>query len=210
MSTYPSRKVFDGNTSKFQNIPGTAMDAATQSALNGQWTPADYVDGGGKPLIAWSFSPVFIYAGLALGSNGTLYTIGLKIPYATTVSNIEMYLSAGGSGLTANQNFAMLFQGGNLLGATAAGAVDSAWAGSAGLVTMALSSPVSVAAGRIDVGIYANGSTRPSFGESAANLVNFGMTVPLWGSASNGYTTTPPSTFPTVTSKTWTLWAAVS
>ena len=74
----------------------------------------------------------------ATGGGGYLYVVAVPIRAATTITNIILNVANAGSGLTAGQNFAGLYQGGSLLAPTAN--QTTAWA-SAGLQVMALTFP---------------------------------------------------------------------
>lgn len=194
MSVGQARRVVDGNVQVVRNIPRGANGSL------GDWRPTDY------GMIAWTFDPVMIFSGNQPLNNGRLCTAGLIVPQSCTITNIILNVGTAGSGLTSGQNFAALYQNGVLLGTTADQTTN--WQ-SAGNVTAALTTPQPVIAGRIDVALFSNGTTKPQFGGGGA-VTGPPLANPRWGIYDGSYTTAMPSTLPTMTNKTWSPWAAVS
>jgi hypothetical protein len=208
-----------------QSTTGSAATLTTARTINGMasfngsadistnncgWVPSDY---GWK---AWVHDLAFASTGGALTAQGTLFLTGIKIPVATTITNVILNVNTVGSSLTSGQCFAGLFQGGNLLAATAD---QSTVFTSGGMKTMALTSAQSVSAGMIYVGVFANGTTLPAFSVSPwgaslglNNNINTGLAQGSYrySTANTGLTTAMPATIGTQSATGRTLWAAVS
>src|SRR4249919_4225763 len=88
----------------------------------------------------------------AAATAGRLELIKVKLPAAASVTNVLMYMTTAGSGLTSGQCFGALYtEAGARVGVSADQAAS--WAGSTGVKTMALASgPFSCAAGNYYVG----------------------------------------------------------
>lgn len=167
--------------------------------------------GGGFPpahhgFIAWSCDPQVAGANASINA-GELHLTAVYLPAPVTITNVHLAINAGGTGLTANQCFAGLYQNGTLKASTANQA--TAWAGT-GLMTMALSSPQNVAAGIAHIGWYWNGSGSPTFNYAGGNLVNANLAAAKFrGGYSGYYTTALPSTHGTISTYA-SFWGAVS
>jgi hypothetical protein len=126
------------------------------------------------------------------------------------VTNVLLQVGGAGVTLTSGRNFAGLYQGGNLLAATADQTTN--WQ-SAGTKVIALTTPQPVVAGLAYVGFYATGSTLPTF-VGTGNIYSAINTGSAGGyrsaSANSGLTPALPSTIGTQTAQTLALWAAVS
>jgi hypothetical protein len=187
-----------------RNIDGVSIDGSGDIGLGG-WTPA------ASGFIAWTFDPMMCYVGATAFTAGVLVLAAVRIPKATTVTNVILNVMTAGSGLTSGQNFACLYQGGNLLAATAD--QTTPWQ-STGLKTMALTAPQSVSAGLAYVGAFCNGTTRPQFAapiasQAAGNLAAINAVMRSAFDSHTSLTTAPPASLGTLTSTT-AYWAAVS
>lgn len=200
-----------------QNTTGSAAKLTTARTINtvpfdgsanivtngGQWAPSDY------GMIAWAFD--IMHCGLLASVNGYLNLVGLKIPVATTITNVILGIGTAGATLTTGQNFAALYQGGSLLAGTADQATN--WQ-STGAKVMALTTPQAVTAGLAYVAFYTNGTTPPAFfkGALGGTGINVNLSSPSYRSTwtNNGLTTTLPSTLGPMTQATTAYWAAVS
>jgi len=186
-------------------ISGVSFDGSADISLNNAgWLPVDY---GWK---AWTFDiALAITAGVA--TSGLLYLQAIKIPAATTISNVILNIVTAGSGLTSGQCFAGLYQGGTLL---ASSADQSAVWTSTGTKVMALSSTQNVSAGTIYVGWFSNGTTNPAMAriQNTNAGVNGGLAVGGWrfASANTGLTTALPASYSTQNATSNMPWAAVS
>lgn len=88
----------------------------------------------------------------------------LHLPYAATITNIHIYITATGSGFTAGQSFAALYDASNaLLGVTAD--QSGSWP-STGEKTMALTTPYAAQPGIYKVGFWSVASTPASYARS--------------------------------------------
>lgn len=189
-----------------RNINGIPFDGTANisisSAVTGIWMPTD------QGLISWAFDPAAIQSS-QLTTAGTVFVVGLKVP-ATTITNVILLVATAGSGLTAGQCFAGLYQGGTLLAATADQATN--WA-SVGAKTMALTSPQAVTAGTVYVAYFSTGTTQPALFRGASTV---GSTVGMsagagrYGTADTGRTTSLPATLGAISNSSATVWAGVS
>lgn len=167
-----------------------------------------------RGYLAWSLPPFAATAGSALATAGTVYLTRLRRVPAGTVTNIIIFLSAGGSTLTVGQCFAALYDSaGTLLGTTAD--QSTSWA-SAGFKTMPLSGgSVTRSSGDLYVAKWFNGTTGPSLYRSSntsATMNNAGLVAPDMetATANTGVTTSAPATLGTQTAAGLHYWVAVS
>lgn len=185
---------------------GTATTAARRDHTHGRYgfTPADH------GLITWPYDPSAAPNPTTLPASGTVYVIKVHVPHATSVTNIVTQIYTAGSGLTAGECFAGIYQNGTLIGATAD--QSTAWA-SAGVKTMAITGgPVSLAAGDAYIAFLFNGTTGPALPVGNGNsLVNVGLasTAVRYGQA-NTAVTTLPSTLGSISGRPTSYWAALS
>lgn len=182
-------------------------------------TRADADSGSFGPLahgfMAWTFDPLHMTSPGGLNhSAGYVILAAVNIPYPMTISNCHLHIVAAGASLTPNQCYAGLYQGGNLLAATAA--QHGSW-NSTGFKTMALTSPQSVSAGIAYVAFVWNGGTDLRFGGAPASPgtygVNNNLSSPGFRSAyiNTSGQTSLPSTIGAQTNYGWgPTWAAVS
>ena len=190
-----------------RTISGVSFDGSANITVNnGEWVPADF---GYK---AWAFDPIHANTTTYVGNGGTLYLIGVKIPHATTISTVHLWVSVAGSSLTTDQCFAGLYQGGNRLASTAT--QHTAWA-TTGLKSMNLASAQSVTAGLAYVAFYYNGTDSLRIGGAAIESSNFNNNGGLASNfrhaiADTGLTTGLPATLATQTGWVASGWAAVS
>lgn len=176
---------------------------AAVSAGSGQWQPSHY------GYIAWAYDPT-LCSTTTLITAGLLYVTGIQIPAATTVTNIVAAVGALDSGLAAGQNFAAIYQGGTLLGATADQQTN--WA-TTGLKIMPIAGgPVAVAAGLAYVGWYAGARTTLAFSRTGNALVYpvNGAGITRAATANSGLTTSIPSTLGALTTSGHGYWTAIS
>jgi hypothetical protein len=196
------------------NLYGTMTPALTTSGTPSTGIVTDFAPPGaaGIPspnvngLAAWSVDPASASSSSANPAAGTAQVAGIDVA-AGTVSSIWMYVAGAGSGLTTGQCFAAIYQGGALLGATAD--QSTAWQ-STGAKQMALTAPVTVAAGEVQVIFWSNGTTQPTFNRAGSGgSVNLGVSgaTARFGTANTGLTTAAPSTLGTVsTASTAIAW----
>jgi hypothetical protein len=174
---------------------------ATWEGQNGAvWTPASSPQPEDAGYIGWSFDSVLIgTAGTALPVAGVLYLIKIPLRGLLPLSNIDLYLEAGGTGLTAGC-FTGAYSSAGVLISTSADQ-HSAW-GAAGPVTAAQAgAPYAAGQGFIWAGLIFNGTTGPSVavahnqsnglanGQAAAAATRF-------GSYGSGYTALPATIVP--------------
>jgi Polysaccharide deacetylase len=185
---------------------GKAADAGHVHPRASWWTAADY------GFITMTMDPA-ICSNTVNPTAGTLGVARVHVPVAVTVTNVLLYVSTAGSGLTSGQNLAGLY---NSSGTLLSGTADqtSAWA-STGLKTIALTSSQAVAAGDYYIGFFANGTTPPLFARAAASgsVVNVGLSVAnsRFATGVTGNTTTMPASMGTLSpTGTTSFWAALS
>lgn len=203
----------DGSTLRVNGAPLATSAAAsvlsaaiTAGAPGNTWAPADY------GLIAYSMPPeVGAINQVAPGANGRLVSVKLKLRAAALITNIVINITSGGSVLTSGQNWAGIYQGGNLIGATADQTTN--WATAAWLAMPLVGGPFAVTAGDLIVALYSNGSTRPTLSiGGASTIANGGLVSPnlKYGFANNSYTTALPATLPALTQDNDAWFMAVS
>lgn len=166
-------------------------------------------------LAGWTFNPKNIQAGTILPTAGVSHIVRLRAT-STTITNILLHFTVGGSTLTAGQCFAQLLtDAGTVLSSTADQA--TAWA-SGGLKTMALAVPQSVTRGGwYKVRFWFNGTTGPTLtraGNSSTAIINVGLSTPnfLYATADTGLTTlaSAPAGIGTQTGGSTAWWVGLS
>lgn len=166
-------------------------------------------------LIAWNYDPAALQSiTTTTPTGGLVYLNRINIRVPTTITNILLGVQTAGSGLTASQNYAGLYNAsGTLLSATAD--QSSVWTGT-GLKTAALTSAQAVGAGTYYVGFVTNGTTTPIFARSNAVSVsteNLGLPAASarWSTGPSAQTTLPASiTMSSNTASSISWWAGVS
>lgn len=170
-------------------------------------------------LLAWNYDGPSSTAGASvpLATGGTLYVQKLKVPVASSVTNVVYYLTTLGTLLTSGQCFIALYQraAGALIGVSADQSAVWATPGTTGLKTTALvGGPFVVQAGDIYVAFWYNGTTGPAFHRTSglSGLMNAGLgaTVSRWGTADTGTTTTAPTTLGTIAASSTAYWMGLS
>lgn len=167
-------------------VANLTTDLAGKANSNGNYVPGD------ANLLTWAYDPSMATNSFAVLA-GILYLIKVKLPVASTITDLLVGTATAGSGLTAGQNWAALYNSsGTRVGVTAD--QTTPWQTSAN-ISMALTTPYAAAAGTYYVGLLSNGTTRPAFARGSGNpIVNFGL-----GAGSNRYSTfgTAQTTAPT-------------
>lgn len=186
--------------------PLSQLDTRYQSTTI---SPADFGWGG------WSFDIASCAPSSSPGIAGRVFFTAVPVRGIQTITNLILAISAAGSGLTAGQCFAGLYQNGALLASTADQQTN--WQ-TAGFKTMALSTPqvVNSANGIVYVAFFFNGTTSPNFAQAALTSAMWnaiGASSPLmrggYDSTNSGRTTTFPSTLGTklTTALFWAGWS---
>jgi hypothetical protein len=168
----------------------------------------------GQNWKAWTFDPATNLVAQVLTS-GLLEMVKLPIRIDTTITNIIVGITTAGSGLTAGQNWAGLYNSaGTLLSQTAD--QSTAWT-TTGRKDMALAAPQAVTAGDYYVAFVSNGTTPPQMPRGSnlgigSDLVNGGLTPSTARYATAGTVTTLPAsvTMGTRTPAARSWWLAVS
>ncbi len=190
---------------------GNATKAAPANHVHPryEWAAPDH------NLLAWSLDVGTAANNSAIAVAGTLYLVRVHLPVQSSVTNVIIYLTSAGVGLTSGQNFAGLYtSAGNLIASTAD--QTTGW-GTTGLKTMALSGgPFSEAAGDYYIGLYANWSaTAPSLARGtniAATFANAGLVSPNFraATANTGLTTALPATSGSPNASAFLWWVGLS
>lgn len=208
-TTYISQSDFDAicqyvDRSGMEVLPMGQVLAAAQG-LQMVVPPPAYtaLDNG---LVGQTYGPESVTSSTTVATAGIINGASIRLDRRTPISNILMYIATGGGTLTSGQCFAAVWQHGRLLAQTTDQA--TAWAGT-GLTTMPLASTVYADPGTVDVGVWFNGTTGPTFTRgNATALINpnlSGSALRFW-KAGSGYTTTAPSTLPTKTTSALVAW----
>lgn len=187
---------------RFGNTAYASLEAAALAA-----------GGLGVGLAGWAYDPVAATTGGITLISGRIYLTKFTAGTDGNINKIYVRLNTAGATLTANQNFAGIYDvNGNLLGATAAGAIDAALVGSLGLLTFTLTTPVAVQAGSsFFVAILQNGTTPAKFQagmNSDAAFIN--MLDNRFMQSTSTAQTSLPSVMPAVQTAIQCTWAAVS
>ncbi len=172
-------------------------------------TPSDF------GYLSWNYDPVMAGGG-SQPANGVLQMTSLYIPQTVSVSNVIVGVTIVGSGFTASQNFAGLYNSsGTLIDTTADQSTN--WS-SVGPKVMPLATSHSLSPGTYHVAMLVNATTRPSFHRTGSfaglgSIVNQGLTATTYRFATSGSALTSlPSSVTmsgrSVSDTTW--WVAVS
>ena len=185
---------------------GTVPGAWDHAHPRTMWTAPDH------GFLTWADNPLLFSNINTVPTAGTLFLVRVHLPVAATVTNVCLWVSTLGTGLTPGQNFAGLYNSsGTLLSATAD--QTTPW-GTATLKIMALTAAQSCAAGDYYVGFFQTGSanlafSRAALGQSLVN-VNLSSATSRFATGATGNTTSMPSSAGTLTSSATAYWAALS
>jgi hypothetical protein len=133
------------------------------------WVPAD------QTYIGWPYDPA-VMSGSTILVAGTLTITRVAVRAATTANSLSVSVTTAGSGLTAAQNFAGLYNSAGTLVAQTAD--QSAVWNSTGAKIMPLTAATAIPAGQFLLALLSNGTTPPTVGRAsnaANNSVNFGL-----------------------------------
>jgi hypothetical protein len=203
----------EGNITALQTSVGTLTTNLATANATANGASAGSVKATDHGLVAWTFDPAGVQAGTVQPTAGLAQVVRVRA-LSTTVTNILLHLTAGGSVLTAGQCFAALYtDAGVLLASTADQA--SNW-GSGGLKTCTLTAPQTVTLNAwYRVLWWFQGTTGPTISRgvnSSSAIVNVGMTVPTvrYSTANTGLTTAAPGTIGTQTGGATAWWVGLS
>jgi len=208
-----------GRLAQFEKADGTVvatlsntgvLDVAEVTVAGGSAAGGGFFAPSDHGLIAWNFTPYAATSSALAPTGGTIYAMKIKVPVATTITNVIIGINVQGSTLTTGQNFAALYSGAKaLLSATAD--QTSTWGSTTGPITMALSTPQPVPAGYVYVAFLSNGTTPPTLNRGAGNINNVGLSsaTALYATAGTSQTSMP-STITTTAYTSASIWAAVS
>jgi len=192
-----------GTPTRWGNTAYSSLEAASLAAA-----------GLGVGLTGWTYDPVMATSTGISTISGRIYLAKFTAAIDGTISKIYMRLATAGATLTANQNFAGIYDvNGTLLGATATGAIDAALVGSLGLLTFSLTAPVTVQAGAsYFVAIVQNGTTPAKFqsGMNNGDAAFINMLDNRFMQSTSTAQTSLPSVMPAVQTAAQSAWAAVS
>lgn len=180
------------------------QDQITNLAGRSDWGPAD------QGYVAWSLDPAALGAvGAPVAGTVTLVQVVVRVP--SVANSLVVKITAGGSGLTAGQNFAGLYNSaGARIGVTAD--QSAAWT-SVSTPYMPLTAPVNLPAGKYYVGVVANGTTPPTLargnGTGAGNAGVTGADL-RFSTAQTAQTSMPVSITPgTLTANDFAWWMGI-
>lgn len=194
----------------------SGLDARYQAAgggtsERGAWVPSD-----NALITAAPSDPQFVTGATVLPTNGLMQVTKLWVPTSVTIANLCLIRDTAGSSLTSGQNFGMLYSSAGVLLAKTAD-LTTAWGVAVSAAAIEQYALTAEAGQSLTLGgsgvfvfaaIYSNGTTRPTFRRGSSNsngAYNFGLTAANYRAATSGastYTTTPPSTLPTLVSAT--------
>ena len=190
--------------------PTSSNDAASKAYIN-NWIATPDQQG----WLAWNYDPVYC----SNASNLVTQTVAVAkiiLPVAITVTNIAIHVVNTGSGLTSGQSLVGFYDSGGTQRAVSADQSGS-WT-SAGLKTIAMTTPYPAAAGTYFVALLCNGTTPMGparTNSSGAIIANAGLTAAnfRFGIAATGQTSMPGSFTPSsMTSGNGAIgfWCAIS
>jgi hypothetical protein len=195
----------------------------TQDAHNGSngAHPATFAYASDSPskhgYLEWNYDPIAVGTPNLQPISGTLYLLKITPQASGTISNVVLVMGTAGATLTSGENLVAVFNSsGTQLGISAD--QSTSWAGSTGVKTIALTSPITVTAGAdYYVAILAVGTTTPKFAgtsSSTASAVNAGLSASLDRFCVNGSGLSAMPSSLTLTSNTGTgsfpIWVALS
>lgn len=164
----------------------------TALGVDSTWHPAD------QGFISWSVDPASASNATALATGVmTVVRMAIRAQTSVTVTSLEIGVNVAGSGLTAGQNLAALYNSaGTRIGVTAD--QSGTW-NSIGHKSMNLTAPVLVTPGLYWVGILSVGTTPPQIlraTTAAAGSNNAGLTAANTRFGTIGAAlTSPPASF---------------
>lgn len=154
------------------------------SVPDATFQPAD------QNLLGWAYDPALPTNSTALSTSGVLHLVKVNLRNAATVTNVLYQVNTVGSGLTASQSFAGLYDSTGTLRGTSA-SLSTAWAATTGLYTTPLVTPYAATAGAYYVAFVCNGTTGPALARlnglaGASSTINAGLTAANYRFAING------------------------
>lgn len=194
------------------NTASIATNAGQISTLQTRDAEFSATESGYK---AWSF-PAEQVSGTGIGTgNGVITLARVKVPVASSITGIALYINTAGSGLTSGQNFLGLYDNnGTQVGVTADQSAN--WAGTGWMNAALVGGPFNVSAGYFWIALVSNATTRPLFGKNnnalSSALYNGLLTAANLRFATNGTGTSLPASI-TPASNTGTnlpLWLALT
>jgi hypothetical protein len=165
--------------------------------------------------VTWSYDPAYLsgtFGGAAL-PGGKLFLVLCPVRATAKTAGVAMWITSGGSGLTAGQNFTGVYDiNGNLLAATPD--LTSSW-GSTGYLSVGFNSAAAISPPCAWVAFLSNGTTKPSLavtGNQTAGWANGPATFARFGTVAGPFTSLPSSFggIGSVTEAAPEYWAALS
>lgn len=144
----------------------SSITANTAGVAALQPTNFGALDGGYK---AWTFPAEQVIGGGSIPGAGAVTLGKVLVNSSQSISSVSVYVATGGTGLTAGQNFAGVYDSNGTLVATTADLTVN-WAGSGWMNHSLAGGPFTLAQGAYWVAIMANGTTRPTFGRNSGSL----------------------------------------
>lgn len=212
------------------NLPTPGGDSNVWGNELNAWLLADHdIDGthsfttfnaADHGMLAWNFDPVMVSSTGGTLTNGSVFLSRINVRYPLSVVNVTVSLGSAGLGLTANQNFAALFNSaGTRIGITADQSTNwsTGWtAANAAPAIPLVGNPFSISTGFYWVAVLANGATTPTLARSGNGLtatINNGLVVSTARSATalTGQSTIPTTITPSSnTFNSLPYWCALS
>jgi hypothetical protein len=131
-------------------------------------------------MLAWSFDPGMVAVATATvqPASGTVFSARVKLFVPSSVTNILVNIATAGSGLTANQCFAGIY---NSSGTRVAVTADQSgsWVGNGAKIMAISGGPVTLEPGVYYIAVVANGTTTPQFycTNIGPSITNMGQTT---------------------------------
>jgi hypothetical protein len=188
-----------------------------QLTVNGVPLPTATFQPSDQNLLAWAYDAATPTNSTALSTSGVIHLVKMNLRYAATITNILYQVNTVGSGLTASQSFAGIYDSTGTLRGTSA-SLSTSWAATTGLYTTPLVTPYAAAAGTYYVAFVCNGTTGPALARlnglaGASSTINAGLTAANYRFAINSTANTslPGSiTLSASTQEGVSYWAAIS
>jgi hypothetical protein len=182
--------------------------------INGVPVPASTFQAADHGYAAWTYDPANATT-TTVTVSGTIYMAQVILRTAKTISKLEIGVGTAASGVVANQNFlALIDSSGNVVGKTAAGAIDAGLATS-GILSGTMTASYTANAGTYWVGLVNNATTPVAVARSGGftSVPNANLTASQYRYCTNltGQTSFPSSITPSsnTLSGATTMWAAI-
>jgi hypothetical protein len=203
----------DNSWVQFEPYSSIDRPGTVRNRINGFSVPSNDFVPEDMSFLAWTYDPVGMQSAVT-APNGDVLLARIRVRYPITITNLGVYLAAGATTPTANQNYLGLYNAaGTRVAVTAAGALDAPSATS-GFKSVALTAPYVAVAGWYWVALLLNAAT-PATVQRANNNLNSSQpglsgATARYARNGTGATSLPASIVPASNSSTGavTFWAA--